>query len=142
EPGGDVPVAQPPGDRSELARTPHGQVHVGAHPGKGALHTSGPRILPADVPPVELRYRPLVFGAGEVAARLVAVENVADRLVEFGPELRAVGDPARDAGRRAAEDQACERGPAVEGVLEGEPAAPGVAEQVHAIEPERGAHRG
>ncbi len=124
EPVGDVPVAQAAGDRAELARAPHGLVDVGAHAGEGSLHARRPGVLPADVPPVELCDRPLVFGAGEVAARLVAVQHVAHRFVELGPEPGTVGDPPRDARGRAAEDQALERGPAVEGVLQREPAAP------------------
>src|SRR6185437_12902659 len=127
EPGGHVPVAQAPGNRAELARSPHGLVDIGAHPGEGPLHTVRPWVLPAQVPPVELGDRPRVFGTGEIAGRLVAVEHVTDRFVEFGPQLRAVGDPARNAGRRTAEDQAFEPRPAVERVLQGEPAAPRVA---------------
>src|SRR5215470_6301813 len=46
-----------------------------------------PRVQPAQVPPVELGDRPLVFGAEEVTARLVAVEHVAYRLIKPGPEL-------------------------------------------------------
>src|SRR6516225_9751124 len=95
EPGGDIPVAQPPGDRAELARAPHGLVHVPAHPGERALHALRPWVLPAQMPPVELGDGPLVLGAGEILARLVAVEHVANLFVQFGPKLRAVGDPAR-----------------------------------------------
>src|SRR5215469_9773366 len=92
EPGGDIPVAQPPGDRAELARAPHGLVYVAVHPGECALHALPPRVQPAQMPPVELGDGPLVLGAGEILARLVAVEHVADRFVQAGPKLRAVGD--------------------------------------------------
>ena len=124
EPVRDVPAAQAPGHRPELAGAPHRHVHVTAEAGEGSLHARGPGILPAQVPPVEVGDRPLVLGAREVALRLVPVEHGPHRLIKRSPQFRAVGDPARHARGAAGQDQARELRPAVEGVLQREPPSP------------------
>src|SRR5580704_14078516 len=92
------------------------------------------------MPAVEVRDRPLVFRAREMACRLVPVKDRSHRLVQLGAQISAIGNPARNAWWRAAEYQAVELGSAVERVLQREPAAPRVAEQVQLLQSERLLH--
>ena len=119
-----------------------GPVHRGvdrvARLGEGALQAGRPRVEPADVLPVEAEDGRLVLGAGGEPVLLVLPDRPA-HLGRLGrQQFLAVPGPPGHAGRASAQDQALQRRPAVQRVLQGQHAAPGTAEQVQAVEPESG----
>ena len=86
---------------------------------------------------VQERDRGLVLGVIERALGLVALHH-GDRLGTQGAaQALELGGEMRDVGDRVGEDQGAQRFGVGERVLDGEPAAPGMAEQMHPAEAQR-----
>ncbi len=137
---GAVPLPQP-ADDVELGRAVHGQVdlvalHLLAREHQGLR----PRVEPAQVAVVEDLDGGLVVGVVVFLLRAELDQRRAVRLGQLLDQAAGAGHELGDARRGAREHEPLDAGRAPRHVLDREPSAPRLAEQVAAPEPEGRAH--
>ena len=137
----DAPVAQG-ADDVELVGPVHGVVdgRFRLHLGLGRREVGVDRGGPADVAGVEDPGGVQVLGVGRRTGGLVAVQRVADVRGQFGPQLRGALRPQRHRRRGVADGQRDEGLRAAHGDLGAEHPAPGLAQDVAALDPQGGDH--
>ena len=140
EVGGAVPVAQA-ADDVELGRAVHGQVDLVALELVGRpLQRLGPGVEPADVAAVELLHRLAVLGPVVLAAGAELDQGRSRRLGQLLDQPPRLARELGDARRRRGEHEPGDPLRSAAHVLDREPAAPRLPEQVAALEAERVAH--
>src|SRR6266498_3793654 len=134
---GDVPLAQRAGD-VEFAWPVHRPVDepVPLDEVERAQHILGPLVQTADVPLVEDQAGVLVLLQIGRPRLLVPAQRLLHIFRELGAETTLLGDPLRNARRRARQDEARKAGRLRERVLHGEHPAPRAPEEVDPVEPE------
>src|SRR6266545_1558899 len=134
---GDVPLAQRAGD-VEFAWPVHRPVDepVPLDEVERAQHILGPLVQTADVPLVEDQAGVLVLLQIGRPRLLVPAQRLLHIFRELGAETTRLGDPLRNARRRARQDEARKAGRLRERVLHGEHPAPRAPEEVDPVEPE------
>jgi hypothetical protein len=96
----------------------------------------GERVEPTDPPRVVGRRGLLVCGVVGKFLRLVAVDDLLHLGGQGLLQPPGLGREGRQAGARACQNEAGQSARAAQGVLKGQPTAPGVTEHVDVVEPE------